>query len=82
MLRPGVLLLFNVRPPEYWTLHDERHDHRGTGPWRLQMRERQDGHGELSVSLRHVEEVCRTARQRDLRVDWSAGDPHQYLLHP
>lgn len=70
MLRPGGLLLFNLRPPEYWTLHGERHDHHGTGPRRFQVHEDEDDYGDLS-----------TAGLRDLRVERSAGDPHQYLVH-
>ena len=54
---------------------------RHRGPRRFQVCEDQDDDGNQCVSRPRVEESCRTAGVRDLRVSWFAVDPHQYLAH-
>jgi ubiquinone/menaquinone biosynthesis C-methylase UbiE len=83
MLRPGGLLAFNVRPPEYWTLRPDLQDALAQAQESQIYFRRYPEHadyGDTSVSREYIEVACARAGLQHPSFEWNASDPHQYLV--
>jgi ubiquinone/menaquinone biosynthesis C-methylase UbiE len=83
MLKPGGLVVFTVRPAEYWSLREDVDD-------ALRQAERSDiyfqpypdheEYGDTSVSLQYLDRVCADAGLGRPSLEWFPADPHQIVV--
>jgi hypothetical protein len=83
MLRPGGVLVFSVRPAEYWTL-------RADAPEALVAAEAEDfyfrpyrdreQYGDVSVSLPYLDRTCAAVGLSRPSLEWFSTDPHQVVV--
>ncbi|WP_296603990.1 class I SAM-dependent methyltransferase [Nocardioides sp.] len=83
MLKPGGVVVFTVRSPEYWSLRPElegalREAERAEFYFRPDPGH--DQYGNTSVSLGYLDRLCRENGLAQPQLEWAPGDPHQIVV--
>lgn len=82
-LKPGGVVLFTVRPPEYWALRRDAADALRTAErseFHFRPYRDRDEYGDTSVSLDYLDQVCLSSGLGRPSLEWAPVDPHQLVV--